>query len=220
MKKKVVIFGLGDFARIAYVYLREDSPYEVVAFTANREYIEADNLLGVPIVPFEELLQSHPPSEYAMFVAIGFKGINQARAGVYEQCKALGYEFITYICSKATQWGEIEVGENTFIFENNVIQPFVKIGNNTILWSGNHIGHDSRIGNHVFIASHVVVSGNVQIGDYCFVGVNATFADGVKIAPSCLIGAGALITRDTDAESVYKGAKAEKASVKSSELKF
>ena len=38
----------------------------------------------------------------------------------------------------------------------------VRIGNDVVLWSGNHIGHDSTIGDHCFIASHVVVSGNVH----------------------------------------------------------
>lgn len=33
--KRVVIFGGGDQARTAYVYLSEDSPHEVVAFTAH-----------------------------------------------------------------------------------------------------------------------------------------------------------------------------------------
>ncbi len=217
--KQVVIFGIGDFARIAAVYLRKDSPYEVVAFTANRDRITTDTLLGLPVVPFEELTESHPPSDYAMFVAIGFSKLNRARAGVYERVKALGYELISYINSKATLWGEVEIGDNCFIFEENVIQPFVKIGNDVILWSGNHIGHDTTIGDHVFIASHAVVSGNVTIGPYCFVGVNATFADGITVAPRCVIGAGALITRDTVEEGVYKGQRSEPAPYKSSEMR-
>ena len=32
---RVVLFGTGDFARIAHVYLREDSPHEVVAFSVD-----------------------------------------------------------------------------------------------------------------------------------------------------------------------------------------
>ena len=97
-----------------------------------------------------------------MFVAIGFSGVNRARREVYERCKALGYELITYVNSKADYWGELTIGDNCFVFEENVIQPIVRIGNNVILWSGNHIGHDSTIEDHVFIASHAVVSGNVH----------------------------------------------------------
>ena len=132
---------------------------------------------------------THPPSDYSMFVAIGFSRVNQARAEMYHQCKEAGYDLVSYVNSRATQWGEFTIGDNTFIFEDNVIQPFVRIGSNVVLWSGNHIGHDAQIGDHVFIASHAVVSGNVLIGDYCFVGVNATFRDGVKVAPRCVIGA-------------------------------
>src|SRR5262245_13600986 len=33
--KRVVIFGVGDFAQVAAVYLAEDSPYDVAAFTVH-----------------------------------------------------------------------------------------------------------------------------------------------------------------------------------------
>lgn len=219
MKNKVVIFGLTDFSRIASVYLTKDSPYEVVAFTANEQYIEEPELLGKPIVPFERIEEFYPPDEAAMFVAIGFKQLNKARAKVYELCKSKGYELISYVNSTVTHWDETEIGENCFIFENNVIQPFVKIGNDVIIWSGNHIGHDTRIGDHCFIASHAVISGNVKIGPYCFVGVNATFRDGITVAPECVIGAGAVILKDTIEKGVYKGPATQPAPYSSSELK-
>jgi sugar O-acyltransferase (sialic acid O-acetyltransferase NeuD family) len=199
----VVLFGLGDFARVARVYLEADSDHDVVAFTANERYVEASELEGLPVVPFERLPETHPPGRFAMFVAIGFSGVNRARREVYEQCRSLGYELITYVNSKADFWGELEIGDNCFVFEENVIQPNVRIGNDVILWSGNHIGHDSTIEDHVFIASHVVVSGNCRIGESSFIGVNATFRDGVKVAPQCVIGAGALIMKDTAEGGVY-----------------
>lgn len=199
----VVIFGIGDFGRVAHQYLSKDSPHTVVAFTAHRRFIDSEELLGVPVVPFEDLLRTHPPDDYAMFVALGFSRVNQARAAVYDECKALGYELVSYVSSKAHHLGDLVVGDNCFIFESNVIQPFVTIGNDVILWSGNHIGHDVTIGNHVFIASHAVLSGSVRIGDYTFVGVNATFRDGVTVAPRCIIGAGALVMKDTVEGGVY-----------------
>ena len=201
--RKVVIFGTGDFARVAEVYLREDSDFDVVAFTVDGSLARQDRLNGLPVVPFERLPDLHPPSEFAMLVAIGFSGVNKARAGVYERCKDRGYELISYVNSRATRWGALEIGDNCFVFEENVIQPNVRIGDDVILWSGNHVGHDSEIGDHCFIASHAVISGNVRIGPYCFVGVNATVRDGVTVAPECVIGAGAVIMRDTERGGVY-----------------
>jgi sugar O-acyltransferase (sialic acid O-acetyltransferase NeuD family) len=215
----VVVFGVGDFARVARVYLESDSPHRVVAFTASKEYLETEELEGVPVTAFETLTETHPPDRYPMFVAIGFSGVNSARRGVYEECKARGYELISYVSSKARQWDDLVLGDNCFVFEDNVIQPNVRIGNNVILWSGNHIGHDSTIEDHVFIASHAVISGNVTIGESSFVGVNATFRDGIRVAPKCVIGAAAVIMKDTVEGGVYSVRGTEPIERKSWDLK-
>ena len=214
----VVVFGLSDFARNARIYLDADSEHRVVAFTANERYLDAPEFAGLPAVPFETLPETHPPDRFAMFVAIGFSGVNRARREVYEQCKGLGYTLISYVSSRATYWEELQLGDNCFIFEENVIQPGVRIGNDVILWSGNHIGHDSTIGDHCFIASHAVISGNVTIGESCFIGVNATFRDAITVAPRCVIGAGALIMKDTEEGGVYSVRGTEPLEKKSWEL--
>jgi sugar O-acyltransferase (sialic acid O-acetyltransferase NeuD family) len=193
----LVIFGTGDFARIACRYFEADSEHDVVAFTVHERYIETPTLLGREIVPFEQLADRYPPDAVSMFVAIGFSRVNQARAEMYAECKERGYELVSFVSSQASHLGDLDIGDNVFIFENNVIQPFVRIGDDTILWSGNHIGHDVTIGSHVFMASHAVVSGNTTIGDYCFVGVNATFRDGIVVAPRCVIGAAAIVMKKT-----------------------
>jgi sugar O-acyltransferase (sialic acid O-acetyltransferase NeuD family) len=218
--RPAVIFGTGDFARIASVYLRDDSPYEVKAFTVHEQYIEDVELLGIPVVPFEGLGESHPPNECELLVAVGYSRTNQARAEVYEECKARGYRFLTYVHSGVKVWEESSVGENTFVFEDNVLQPFATIGDDVVLWSGNHVGHDVTIGDHCFIASHVVISGNARIGPYTFVGVNATFRDGVRVGPRNIIGAGAVIMRDTEEGDVYPVRGTEASSKKSWDVDF
>jgi sugar O-acyltransferase (sialic acid O-acetyltransferase NeuD family) len=203
MSKPVVIFGLTDFARIARIYLEHDSPHDVVAYTVDQAYRDRDELGGLPVVAWEQLRDTHPPDEFDLLVATGFKRVNQVRAEIFARVKEAGYDCITYVHSSVARWPTTTFGENTFVFEENVVQPNVTVGDDTILWSGNHVGHDGRIGNHCFIASHAVVSGNVTIGDYCFIGVNATFRDGVAVAPRTVVGAGALIMKDTVEGGVY-----------------
>ena len=217
--QKVVVFGTGDFARIACVYLEADSPHDVVAFTVNEAYLSGQTLLDREVVAFETVQERFPPGEYAMLVAVGFSRVNQARAEVYEQARAKGYELVSYVSSKTDRLAHVEVGDNTFIFEENVLQPFVTIGSNVVLWSGNHIGHDTTIGDHCFVASHAVISGNVTIGPYCFIGVNATFRDGLTVAPRCVIGAGALIMKDTEEGAVHSVRGTEPLDKKSWDLK-
>lgn len=206
-EKPVVIFGVGSFAEVAAVYLERDSPREVIGYTVDGDYVKTDTFAGRPVTAFEDLLESHPPERVDLLVATGFSGVNTVRRGIYERCKDLGYGFVSYVSSQAMKMSDHPVGENTFVFEANVIQPFVEIGDNVVLWSGNHIGHHSRIASHCFIASHAVISGHVTIGENCFVGVNATFRDGVTIAPRCVIGAGALVLADQE-EGTVLGASA------------
>jgi len=199
-----VIFGIGDFARVACFYFRHDSAIDVAAFTVDEQFLTQRDLMDLPVVSWEQLSKTHPPSDFALFVAVGYSRVNKNREEVFRRAKAAGYEMITYVCSKATTWPDLTVGEGSFIFENNVIQPFVKIGSNTVLWSGNHIGHDSTVGDHVFITSHMVISGNGRIGNNTFIGVNATLRDGITIGENCVVGAGTVLLKDAAAGSVFK----------------
>lgn len=217
---RVVIFGTGGFAQVAHFYLTHDSPHEVVAFTVDKEYMKDKELFGLPVVSFEDVKSKYPPDEFQMFIAIAYNNLNKTRADKYHQAKSKGYKLISYLNSKSVHWGNTEIGDNCFIFENQTIQPFVKIGNDVIIWSGNHIGHHSVIGDHCFITSHVVISGYAEIGPYCFLGVNSTLRDGVKVAPECIIGAGALILKDTVEKGVYRGRAAELHSADSSQVKL
>jgi len=203
--EKVVIFGTGSFGEVAYYYLTKDSRYEVVAFTADKGQFTEKEKFGLPVLPFENIEDICPPEKFRMFVAVAYRNLNKIRAKKYGEAKKKGYDLISYRCSKAIIWDNVEVGDNCFIFEANVIQPFVKIGNDVIVWSGNHIGHHSSIADHCFIASHAVISGHVKVGPYCFVGVNASIRDGVTIARECTIGADALIIKDTKERGVYGG---------------
>jgi sugar O-acyltransferase (sialic acid O-acetyltransferase NeuD family) len=216
--KDLVVFGARQIAEVCAYYFDHDSDYRVVAFTVDGAFVDADQFSGRPLVPFEEVAERFPPSSHDMFVAIGYAKMNWLRAAKYVAAKAYGYALARYVSSKAFTWPDLAIGENSFVMEANVIQPFASIGIDTIIWSGNHIGHHARIGDHCFLASHIVVSGNVEIGDHCFIGVNATLRDGIKAAPGCLIGAGALLTRDTKPDEVYGPAATKASPVPSSRI--
>ena len=57
-KEKLVIIGDGETAEIAYDYFTSDSNYEVVAFSAERNFRRNQTLLGLPVVPLEEIEKS------------------------------------------------------------------------------------------------------------------------------------------------------------------
>lgn len=198
---KVVIFGTEDIASLARFYLENDSKFTPVAFCIDGKYIKENSVEGLPVIPFEEIEKSHTSNDFFFFAPLYD---NKLRANKTKEIKEKGYSLITYVSSKATIWTK-NIGENCFIMENNVIQPYVSIGNNVIFWSGNHIGHHGTIGNNIFFSSHVVLSGNCIVEDFTWFGVNCTIRDQLTIAKGCVIGMGSIVTKNTIENKTYIG---------------
>lgn len=217
--RDVVIFGMGQVAEVIHHYLTEEGGRNVVAFTVDAEYRAADDVLGVPVVNFEDIEQRFPPETHEMFVAISFRGVNKLREAKVAAAEAKGYTLTSHVSPRASVWSKLVVNPNTIIMENNVIQPFVTIGRNVIMWSGNHVGHHTRIGDNCFIASHVVISGNCEIGAGTFIGVNATLRDNITIGARNVIGAAALILKSSEDNAVFIGPATEAARVTSDRLR-
>lgn len=201
--KPLIIVGDSSFAEIAYEYFKK-AGFEIKAFLVHREYITKGELFGIPIHPLEEVQTLFPPSQFDAFVALTYRELNRARARLCNEMSNHGYHLVSYVSPNAYVADSAVIGKNCFIFENNVIQSFVKIGDDVILWSGNHIGHHTVIEDHVFIASHVVISGHCFIGHHAFLGVNATLGNNITIGQENWIGPSCLIMKNTEAGQMYR----------------
>jgi sugar O-acyltransferase (sialic acid O-acetyltransferase NeuD family) len=217
--KKTVIFGTGTIAEVANYYFENDSDEVIEAFCVDDQYYVSDEYKEKKIVKISNLKQIYPPSEFKMFIAMSYKGINRPRMQKYDELKSLGYDFASYISTKATILNNHDIGDNAFILENNTVQPFSRIGNNVTLWSGNHIGHHTIVSNHNFISSHVVISGGVEVKEGCFIGVNSTFRDHITIGSHSVIGAGSIVMKNVPADSLLVPAKTEISEVPASKLR-
>lgn len=216
-KDKILLVGAKETAHMAYEFFTHDSPYEVCGFTVEREFMAEKEFLGLPVVAFEECERFFPPQDYKIFVAIISTQLNSARARLYNLSKDKGYDFVSYISSKASVWHNVEMGENCFILEYNILQPFVKIGNNVIMWGGNLVGHRSIIEDNCFLAGHVIIAGLSRICKNCFLGINCTISDTIEIGEGCFIGMASAVTKSTDPDGVYIGNPAIKYPVSASE---
>lgn len=200
--KKIIIFGNNDLAELALHYLTFDSDHQVHGFTKTRDFmLEGETFFSRNVVPFEELEQHFPPSEYYLFSPIAD---NKYRTKIYNEGKEKGYRFISYISSKCTNYA-MSIGDNCFILEDNTLQPFTTIGNNVVIWAGSHLGHHSTIDDNVFITSHVVISGHCSIGKGSYLGVNSCIRDGLTIGENSIVGMGAVVVKNTEPNKTYIG---------------
>lgn len=200
---KIVLFGDGKIAEEIYYYFTNDSNYEVVAFCVDADFLKKNELFGLPVVPFHQVVELYPPDSYKMFIAVGYQQLNELRKHKYFEAKEKGYTLVNYICSKASNFGNVMLGENTIVLEHSTIQPLAKIGNNVFIWSGNHIGHHAEIHDHIYVCGHVMIAGNAIVEECCFLGVSSTIGHNVRVGEKSLIGAGSLILKDVPEKSVF-----------------
>ena len=121
-----------------------------------------------------------------------------------------------YVSSKSAHWENLKLGENIFIDEGCVLQPFIEIGDNSILFTS-QIGHHTHIGKHSLI-SGAKTGGNVKIGDNCYVGLNASIKQNISVADNSMIGMGCIIEKDTGLSEVYTHKGTIKRSISSTQI--
>jgi len=200
---KLVLFGNGRGADVAFRFITKDTEHQICAFTVDQKYIAGETFHGLPLVPFENIEAQYPPEEYRMLILLGYQGMNRLRESKFLQAKAKGYTLESYVASDIFRVEDVQVGENCFILDNQSISLDVTIGNNVVMWSSNHIGDMTHIADHAWVSSHVTIAANVEISERAFLGIGSTISNAVKVAPDTFIGADRLVTSSTEAGGVY-----------------
>jgi sugar O-acyltransferase (sialic acid O-acetyltransferase NeuD family) len=192
---KIIIFGNREMAELANFYWTNDTNLKPVAFCVNGKFIKEEKFCGLPVVPFETIEKELPPKEYLFHAPIYASKMNSIKDEICNAIESKGYEFASYISSKAYTWNS-KIGKNAFILEGCNIQPFCSIGKNVVIWSFSHVGHHSKIGNNVFISGNVVIAGKNKIEDYCFMGTNCCTRYEINISSRTFIGQSASVTKN------------------------
>jgi acetyltransferase-like isoleucine patch superfamily enzyme len=214
----LVIFGAGQIAEVAMTYIDAHGPYRVVGFTVDAAYVTAPTFHGLPVVAWEELETRFPPDAVRLIGPLSYRRLNEFRRDRHQEGKARGYTFASFIHPGAHVYAE-SIGENAFILEANVVQPFVRIGVGAMIWSHNHIGHHSTIGDYCFMASGTTIGSTVRIGDRCFIAGMVGIEPGSEIGSDCIVLPKALIDGKLAAGSVVRRGGTEASNIPSSRLK-
>ncbi|MFG1404197.1 acetyltransferase [Xanthobacter sediminis] len=199
----IVLFGAGQIADVARVYIDACGPDRIVGFTVDAAHRKADSFAGRPLVDWETLERHFPPGRVKLLGPLSFRRLNAFRRSRYEEGRARGYAFATFVHPSCSNHAE-RIGENCFILENNTLQPFVTIGDNVIMWSNNHIGHHSQIGDHCFLSSQIGLSSNVVIGPGCFLSGQVGIEYGVTVGADSYLGTCTFIAKNMPPESVVR----------------
>jgi sugar O-acyltransferase (sialic acid O-acetyltransferase NeuD family) len=200
--RDVVIIGNAVAAELLHEYLRQDSRYQIVAFSADARFIREDRLFERPVVDLVNLPSQYPPGDYGVIMAVGYGDLNRNRERIFLRLKEMGYSVETYIHPDAKVYSP-HIGEGALIMPNTFIDVFARVGANTVVWGNCSVAHHTTVGPNCWLASGCVLSAGVEIGANCFIGVSATVVNNVRVGSHNIIGAGSLVVKNTGDFKVY-----------------
>lgn len=208
MNVDIIIYGIGPLAQLMHFYFSNDSLYNVVAFTVDAEYLSEDVFCGLPVVPFGDIEDNYATNDYGMFVAVGYKNMNNRKI-MYDKAKEKGYELVNYISSNAVLYNDLVIGDNNVIMGQVNIEPFVKIGSNNIFWSNTLLGHNLTVGNHNYISACCLLGGDCTIGNFCFICNGAGMINDLNIKDNTKILPGSMMYKNSKEYGQYVGVPAK-----------
>jgi len=199
----VVIYGNGPVARVLVSFARRRM--NIVAFTVDDHCIGAGetSFCSLPLLPFSTVERYYLPAAHSMIIAVGFVDMNDLREQKYQEAKAKGYRFETYVHDSVCRHDGVVIEENCIVLDHVSIHVGCRIERGTFISGNVSIGHDCRIGHSNWINAGVAIAGGCTIGSRCFFGVNACVGQDVQIGEQNFVGANTLITRSTGEGEVY-----------------
>lgn len=215
--KKAIIFGVSCYSKHIFYYLNQENKIKVCGFTVDLKHKTCDSFMGLPVIDFENIEEHFPPSEYGIFICIGYKKMNAVREAKFFEAESKGYEILSY-CHPSAIINCEEIGKGNIIMENVVIQPYCKVGSGNIICENTVISHEVQIGNFNHFGASVAVAGGAKIENNCFIGGNSSIKEKICLEDKTLVGSGAYISKSTKANSAFFPAKTVKIKEMTSEM--
>lgn len=129
----------------------------------------------------------------------------------WEKAAALGFGEGTSIYDSAHVFGDVSVGDRTWIGPFCVLDGSgqLSIGSNCSISAGVQIYSHDTVAWAISGGTAPYVYAATHIGDNCYIGPNCVIAKGVTIGSGCVIGAGSLVLNDIGAGQKAWGSPAK-----------
>ena len=128
----------------------------------------------------------------------------------WQRATSLGFGAGTSIYHLSYVYGDVSVGENTWIGPYTLLDGSggLRIGSYCSISAGVQIYSHNTVKWAISAGNAPYERGATEIGDCCFLGPHTVVAMGVTIAPHCVVGAHSFVNRDVPEYSIVVGTPA------------
>jgi UDP-3-O-[3-hydroxymyristoyl] glucosamine N-acyltransferase len=133
------------------------------------------------------VLESFPPAEWELCIAVNEFYINDVRRALHEATKKRGYDNVSLISPKANIDRSVTIGENAVVYSGVFVGAGSSIGHHAVLRPNVFVGEEVNIGNYVTLEANVSIRELVNIGDFTTVCANSSLLRSTTVGAHCYL---------------------------------
>ena len=210
--KKIVIFGSGGHARVAFSEIIRKKTYKFLGFVdeAKKKNELVLKYLGKNYYNLGSI--SKVIKNKNNFKGIIGVGLNFSRKKVYEEILKIdkNFKFEKIISKNAVIDSSVKIGDGTLIVSGSIINIGTKIGKHCYINTACVIEHDNIFKDFSSSGPRVVTGGNVIIGEHSYIGIGAIIKEKIEIQEDTIIGANSYDNKNCAKNLIFYGSPARK----------
>ena len=176
---RLLIYGSKDFAATVAELIRHCG-HEAAGMVD--DYNSGSHILG----DLASVTRTHPPSQYAVAMAIGYSNLS-ARWAAWQRIQSAGYCARTLIHPRAYVADSARIGAGTMVMAGAIVDVRAEIAELAVVWPGACINHDVTVGSNTFVSPNATVCGFARIGAHSFIGAGAAIVDQGRVPEASFV---------------------------------
>jgi len=176
---RILIYGSKDFA-LTVAELVRHCGHEAAGFVD--DFDKGQRIIGT----LEEVTRSHPRSDFAFALAIGYSNLVE-RWRAWERLRAAGYAAPALVHPRGYVADSARLGEGCMVMAGALVDVRACLGAQVVLWPGACVNHDASIGDNTFVSPNATICGHTRVGANCFIGAGSTIADHCEVPAASVL---------------------------------
>ena len=215
MKKKVenlVIFGLGDHAKVIVSEIKQIKNYKVKGFVCDninysqKAYLKANSFKYFGNV--KNFFKYHNNKKLKGIIAIG---ANYKREKIVKEIELLNknFQWAKIISKNTVINGKVKFGDGSVLISGCIVNTGTIIRNHCLINTKTVIDHDNIFENYSSTGPGSITGGNVKVGERSHLGIGSVVKNKINIKSDTIIGGKSFVNKNCKSKSIYFGIPAK-----------
>ena len=203
MKKKLVIFGAGNHARMISSIFKDQ--FKIIGFvTTRKEKKKSINKIKIYNFVKKDILKLSKVQKCHFIIGIGDNKIRKKIVKMILSQK-IRLKWAKLISHNSVISDDSNIGEGSLIMPGCILNNNVNIKNHCIINTGSIIEHDNIFENFSSSGPGIITGGNVHLGETSYIGIGSVIKEKIKISKNIFIGGKSFVNKNLKQSGLYFG---------------